>query len=81
MVPAVFLAQHGDDPVLVQHGEDGGVQRGGGPETEGGPGGFADSHHQGVAVGGEGRDRQQRHGNQGESQNLGGFSCKSIHKG
>ena len=80
MVPSVGLAQDGDGPVLVQHGDDGGVQRWIGAEAEGGAGGFADAHHQGVSFGGESRQGQAEHGHQGKRQNLGGFSSKSIHK-
>jgi len=80
MVPSVGLAQDGDGPVLVQHGDDGGVQGWVGAEAEGGAGGFADAHHQGVSFSGESRQRQAEHGHQGKRQNLGGFSSKSIHK-
>ena len=79
VIPSVGLAQNGNGPVLVQHGEDGGVQRGIGPEAEGGAGGLADADYQGVALGGEGRDGQKCHGDEGECQNSGGLSCKSIH--
>ena len=80
VVPSVGLAQDGDGPVLVQHGDDGGVQRRVGPEAEGGAGGFADAHHQGVPLGGKGRDGEEHRGNHGKRQKLGGGSCKSIHK-